>query len=478
MRTYDLLIDGRWSAPSDGEFIEVVNPSTGEVCARTARATADDLDRALDSAAGGWERWRSRSGWERSSVLRAAASLLAARADAVAETITREQGKPLREARLEVALAIEQLDWCADEARRIYGRTMEAPSPSIRYRVERAPVGPVAAFTPWNFPISLAARKIGPALAAGCSIIVKPAEEAPGAAIALAECLVEAGVDEGALVIVTGDPVQISDHLVSSPIIRKVSLTGSVPVGRRVMELAARNISAVSMELGGHAPVVVFGDVDPVEVARACVTGKFRNAGQVCISPTRFYVQDEIAAEFSAAFVEATAALRVGDGMDESTHVGPLASGRRRDAVHSVVEQAARAGASLVLGGRPIDGPGFYYEPTVLTGLADDAALMQEEPFGPVVPIASFSTFDDVIAKANSTRYGLAAYVFTRDLGLATRAAEQIEAGLVGINTFAVSATPVPFSGVKLSGIGAENGAEAIEGYLVTKSIVTSVGEP
>lgn len=475
MNQYRLLIDNEWVPAHDGRVLDILNPATGAVHATAALAGIPDLDRALAAAERGWRTWRAFSSWERSAVLRRAAGLLAARADEVARRITEEQGKPIRESAAEVATAVEQLDWCADEARRIYGRIVDAPAPGTRYRVQHEPIGPVAAFTPWNFPISLAARKIGPALAAGCSIIIKPAEEAPGATIAMAECLVEAGIPAGALSVVTGDPAEISTHLIQSPVIRKVSLTGSAAVGRRLIELSAHNIAAVSMELGGHAPVLVFGDADPVRAARLCVQGKFRNAGQVCVSPTRFYVHTSIADAFVAEFARATRALHAGDGLDPASDIGPLANARRRDAVHAVVADATERGARLIEGGEVVEGPGFFYRPAVLVDVPDDARILHEEPFGPIAPIDRFSTFDEAIAKANSTEFGLAAYVITDDLSTATRAAEQIEAGTVGVNTVVASATAVPFGGVKQSGIGSENGAEAIQSYLVTKAIITEL---
>lgn len=475
MNNYGLLIDNKWGASEDGRTLEILNPATGTVQATAAHATIGDLDRALAAAERGWRSWRSVSAWERSAVLRRAAALFAARADDVARRITEEQGKPLREALAEVATAVEQLDWCADEARRIYGRVVDAPTPGTRYRVQHEPVGPVAAFTPWNFPISLAARKVGPALAAGCSIIIKPAEEAPGAMVAMAECLIEAGLPAGALSVVTGDPAQISTHLITSPIIRKVSLTGSVEVGRALIKLSARNITAVSMELGGHAPVLVFGDADPEKAARLCVQGKFRNAGQVCVSPTRFYVHASIADTFIETFARLTSELRAGDGLDPGSDIGPLANPRRREAVHAVVQDAVERGARVLEGGHPVDGPGYFYRPAVMVDVPESARILREEPFGPVVPIATFASFDEAISLANSTDFGLAAFVITDDLTTATRAAEQIESGIVGVNTFAASATAVPFGGVKLSGLGSENGAEAIQAYLVTKTVITEL---
>lgn len=475
MNEYGLLIGGIWRPAHGGRTLDVVNPATGAVQATAAHASVDDLDAALAAAESGWHAWRAMTAWERSAVLRRASVLLAERADEIARRITQEQGKPLREAASEVAQAVEQLDWCADEARRIYGRVVDSASASMRYRVQHEPIGPVAAFTPWNFPISLAARKIAPALAAGCSIIIKPAEEAPGATIAMAECLTAAGLPAGALGVVTRDPAQISEHLIRSAVIRKVSLTGSAPVGRRLIELSATNIAAVSMELGGHAPVLIFADADPRRAARLCVQGKFRNSGQVCVSPTRFYVHESIAHDFTDEFVRLTRELRAGDGLDDDSDIGPLANARRREAVHAVVEDARTRGATILEGGANVDGPGYFYRPAVLTDVPDDARVLREEPFGPIAPIGTFASFDEAIAKANSTDFGLAAYVITNDLIIATRATEQIEAGIVGVNTLAASHTPVPFGGVKQSGIGSENGLESVHSYLVTKTVITEL---
>ncbi|WP_134740711.1 NAD-dependent succinate-semialdehyde dehydrogenase [Nocardioides sp. 503] len=471
-----MLIDGDQVAASDGAVVDIEDPATGEVIASTPRASAADLDRALASSATGWEAWKAVTPWERSGVLRRAATLLDERTDEIATMLTREQGKPLAEARAELQATVEQFDWYADEARRIYGRTVSSRNPDQRMQVLRQPIGPVAAFTPWNFPVLLAARKVAPALAAGCSVVLKPAEEAPGAALAMATALTDAGLPPGVLNVVTGDPAAISEQLIGSSVIRKVSLTGSVPVGRHLLGLAAQGVKNVSMELGGHAPVLVFGDADPELAGRLCAAGKFRNAGQVCIAATRFYVQDTIAEAFLESFTAATAALTVGSGLADGTDVGPLASARGLARAGELVEDAVRQGAQVRTGGHRVeDTAGYFYTPTVLSGVPESAAIMQTEPFGPIAPVATFATFDEAIARANGTPYGLAGYLFSDDLTTATRAAELLEVGIVGVNTVAVSGAQIPFGGIKESGIGAENGTEALEGYLHSKAVVTGL---
>jgi succinate-semialdehyde dehydrogenase/glutarate-semialdehyde dehydrogenase len=471
----DMLIDGEWVSSSDGQRVDVENPATEEVVCSVPRATGADLDRALAAAASGWETWRRTDAWTRSAVLREAARILAGRADEVARVLTEEQGKPIAEARAELASAVEQLDWYADEARRVYGRVVPASVAHQRMLVLREPVGPVAAFTPWNFPALLSARKIAPALAAGCSMILKPAEEAPRSVLAIAQALVEAGLPAGVLNVVTGDPGQISAHLLASPVIRKVSLTGSVAVGQQLLRAGAENILDVSMELGGHAPVLVFPDVDAEAAGAACAKGKFRNAGQVCISATRFYVHESIIDRFTAAFVEQTRRLRIGNGLDPATDLGPLSNRRRVDAVESLVADAVDRGARLLTGGHRPTGRGFFFEPTVLGEVPPDSQVMHVEPFGPLAPTAPFSDLEEGLRLANSTPYGLAGYVFTHDLDTAVRAYEGLEVGMVGVNGFAVSGAQVPFGGVKRSGIGSENGTEAMDAYTVSKTVAMSL---
>jgi succinate-semialdehyde dehydrogenase/glutarate-semialdehyde dehydrogenase len=470
-----MLIGGTWVGSSDHEVIEVIDPATEEAVGTVPVAVAADLDAALDAAERAWHDWRDTDAWARSRVLRATANKMRDQVAGIAATLTAEAGKPLAESRAEVLSAADQFDWYADEARRIYGRVVDGHSRENRLLVLHQSVGPVAAFSAWNFPALLPSRKIAPALAAGCSIIVKPAEEAPLTLLAIARCALEAGVPAGALNVVTGNPAMISEHLLASPIIRKVSLTGSIPVGRRILGLAAERILPVSMELGGHAPVLVFADADIGAAVERCVTAKFRNCGQVCISPSRFFVQEQVAERFVADLAKRVSALRVGDPRHEATEVGPLSSSRRRDAVERLVANALDKGATLASGGRRCDpngdGRGFYFEPTVLGDVDDSMAVMQEEPFGPIAPVTSFRDLDDGLVRANATSYGLAGYVFTNDLSTAFAASEGLEVGMVGVNNLVIATAEAPFGGVKQSGFGREGGLEGIEQYLVAKYV-------
>lgn len=470
---HDLFIDGEWRAASDGARLDVIDPASEEPIDSVPIATDADLDDALRAADRSWREWRGVDAWTRSATLRRVAGLLRERIEEMAVVLTEEQGKPVAESRGELGAAADQFDWYADEARRIYGRTVEGHSPTQRILVMRQPVGPVAAFTPWNFPALLPSRKIAPAIAAGCSIILKPAEEAPRTALGLAVACADAGVPSGIVNMVTGDPAHISAHLIGSDVIRKVSLTGSVPVGRLLLHLAADRILPVSMELGGHAPVLIFPDADLDRAAAICARGKFRNCGQVCIAASRFYVHSSVAASFTEKLVAQVASLRVGDGRDPSTEVGPLANARRRDAVEALVADAVGRGARVEIGGhRPDELPrGYFYAPTVLSNVDPDSDVMRTEPFGPLAPIATFEDLEHALALANSTPYGLAGYVFARDTSTAFLAAEGLEVGMVGVNHLLLASAEIPFGGVKQSGFGREGGAEGIEPYTVTKYV-------
>jgi len=470
-----LFIGGEWRDSADGALLEVIDPATEETVARVPRATSADLDDALAAADEAFDRWRNTDAWSRCAVLRRTAEIVRAEAGAMAEVLTAEQGKPLSEARGEVLAAADQFDWYADEARRIYGRTVDAHSTSVRILVLRQPIGPVAAFTPWNFPALLPARKLAPAVAAGCSVILKPAEEAPRTALLLASALVEAGLPPGVVNVVTGEPALVSEHLIRSDVIRKVTLTGSVPVGRRLLRLAAEGIKAVTLELGGHAPVLVFDDADVPKAAEVAVRAKFRNCGQVCISPSRFYVQEAVAGQFTSEVVDMVAALRLGRGAATGTEVGPLSNQRRRDAVEALVADAVAKGATVAYGGRRPPGAafqrGFWYEPTVLTEVTPDMELMGTEPFGPILPISTFTELEDALAAANSTPYGLAGYVFTESTRRAFLAAEGLRTGMVGVNNLVIATAEAPFGGVGSSGFGREGGTEGIDAYLDTKYV-------
>lgn len=468
-----LLREGHWVPGGAGETYEVRDPATEELVAEVAVADVTDVDAAIASATAGFDTWRNTDAWTRSAVLRRAADLVRDRVDDIAWVMTSEQGKPLPEARAEVLAAADQYDWYADEARRIYGRIVDGHGPGSRIFVRREPVGVVAAFSTWNFPALLASRKIAPALAAGCAVIVVPAEEAPLTTLAIAQALIDAGLPPGALATLTGHAPMISDRLVAHPDVRKISLTGSVPVGQTVLRNAAEGIKDVSMELGGHAPVLVFADADLQAAAAACVAGKFRNAGQVCASPSRFYVQEEAVEEFTFHFVGAAAGLRVGDGRAPETQVGPLSNARRLQAAETLVADARHRGAAVLHGGHRPDGfaVGHFFAPTVLRDVPDDAMIMREEPFAPVAPITTFRTLEEALSRANDVEYGLASYVFTRNLDVAFAASDGLEVGMVAVNHMAIATAEAPFGGVKKSGFGREGGSEGILDYTVAKYV-------
>jgi succinate-semialdehyde dehydrogenase/glutarate-semialdehyde dehydrogenase len=415
--------------------------------------------------------WRKTSAYDRSKILRKAADLVRQRSDEIAALITLEQGKPLAEAKLEAFGAGDHIDWYAEEGRRAYGRVIPPRARGVRQTVLREPVGPVAAFSPWNFPVSQLVRK----LAAGCSIIAKGPEETPSSCIELCRAFQDAGVPEGVLNLVFGVPAEVSDYLIRSDIIRKVSFTGSVPVGRSLGALAGQYLKRCTLELGGHAPFIVCDDVDVKAVAALGAGLKFRNGGQICASPTRFYVQASIYDQFVEAFCQAGAAIKQGDGHDAATQLGPLANPRRVSAVQAYVDDALALGAHLALGGREVGGPGFFYPATVLTDVPETARVMCEEPFGPIASIVRFDTVEEVIEKANSLPFGLAAFAFTRSIQRATLLADELESGMVSINHFGLAAPETPFGGVKDSGYGSEGGSEGLDAYFTTK-FVSQIG--
>ncbi len=464
-----LFVDGSWRLGEGRDSHLVVNPATGGALAELPLASAADLDQALAAADAGFKLWRATDVEARGAVLRRAGALLRERADTIAHTLTMEQGKPLAEARGEVISSAAMFDWYAEEANRLYGRVLVRPT-GQRSIVIKQPVGPVAAFSPWNFPVYLMVKKIAPALAAGCSVIAKPPEETPGCTTAVMRCLIDAGLPAGVAQLVFGVPDTVSRHLLASPVIRKVSFTGSVPVGRHLMRLAADGLKRVTMELGGHAPVLVFDDCDLDKTLDMVVPQKFRNAGQVCVSPTRFYVQDSIYDRFIDGFASRTRGVKTGDGLDPATKMGPLANVRRPAAIGALVDDARSKGARVLAGGeRGADG--FFFQPTLLADVPDSADIMANEPFGPVAVTARFSTMEDAIEKANRLPFGLAAFAFTENGRRANLVADAIEAGMIGVNSFAISGHDTPFGGVKDSGFGSEGGPEGLESYLVTKAI-------
>ena len=466
-----LLIDGVWTKAEGGRSLPVANPATGETNGTVAHASRGDLDRALAAADKGFRVWRRISAYDRAKVMRKAADLLRERVDAIARLMTLEQGKPLAEAKGETLAGADVIDWFAEEARRAYGRVVPARAEGIYQLVLKEPVGPVAAFAPWNFPINQVVRKVSAALAAGCSIIVKAPEETPASPAELLRCFVDAGVPAGVLNLVFGVPAEISEYLIPHPVIRKISFTGSTAVGKQLAALAGAHMKRVTMELGGHAPAIVFADADMDAATRILSTNKLRNAGQVCISPTRFLVQEGVYDAFVEQFTARIKAAKVGDGLEAGTTMGPLANPRRIAAMETFIGDAVQRGATLRTGGNRIGNKGNFFEPTVLTDVPKDARIMNEEPFGPVAVISRFGTFDEVVAEANRLPFGLASYAYTRSAKTANAIAAAVEAGMMSINHHGLALPEVPFGGVKDSGYGSEGGLEAIEAYLNTKFV-------
>ncbi len=467
----ELLINGKWRQGADWVSEEVLNPATEAVLGRLPHAGRADLDEALESSARAFKQWRRVNPYERAKLLKRVAALIREHAEPIARVMTLEQGKTLAESRIEVEITAESHEWAAEECKRTYGRIVPSRYDGVRMLVDFEPIGPVAAFSPWNFPALMPMRKVATAIAAGCSVIVKPAEETPGTAIAIARLYQAAGAPDGLLNVVFGVPAEVSEHLIRSPVIRKISFTGSTPVGKQLTKLAAEGMKKVTMELGGHAPVVVFDDVDVDKVAKMSAGGKHRNAGQVCISPTRFYVHEKIHPQFVETFCEVFESLRVGDGLEEGTQMGAMANARRIDAMREFVDDARSRGAQVRTGGESIGNQGYFFQPTVLTDVPDDAKIMNDEPFGPIAPIVPFNEYDEVLSRANKLEYGLAAYAFTGSTGRAQRLASDLEAGMVAINSFSIASPETPFGGVKESGIGREAGLEGILEHMEMKTI-------
>lgn len=466
-----LFIAGQWRGASDGGTIPVANPATGETIADLPVATHADLDEALQAAREGFEVWRRTSAYDRAKILRAAASLMRERARYIGAVTTTEQGKLLAESSAEAAACADIFDWYAEEARRAYGRIVPSKHPGVRHMVVKEPIGPVAAFSPWNFPATIPSRKMAAALAAGCSVIIKPAEEAPGSCLELVRCLDDAGLPKGVLNVVFGVPAMISEYLIASPVIRKISFTGSTKVGKHLASLAGGEMKPVTMELGGHAPVIVFDDADLDLAVRMSGGSKYRNAGQICIAPTRFYVHESVHDTFVQKLAAHASSIRIGNGMDPKSGMGPLANPRRLVAMDEMVSDARDAGAKVVAGGKGPGGKGNFWEPTVLADVPNAARIMNEEPFGPVAVTRPFTSFDEVVAEANRLPYGLAAYAYTRSARIAADIGDAIEAGMIGINFSILTGPETHFGGVKDSGHGSEGGIEGLEAYLVPKYI-------
>jgi len=465
-----MYIAGEWCQGGTGRTAPIVNPATEKVIGEVPLATTADLDRALDAATEGFRTWRNTPIAKRSAILHTAADLITERAPDIGRIMAQEQGKPLREGTIEALRTAGTLRWHIEDARRAYGRIIPS-APGTVLTVRREPVGPVAAFVPWNFPVGGPNRKLSSALSAGCSIVIKASEETPATAAALVACYADAGLPAGVLNLVFGEPAEVSAHLIPSPQIRLVAFTGSVPVGKLLAAQAGEVMKPTLMELGGHAPVIVCADADPVKSARKAAQAKFFNAGQVCTSPSRFFVHASIVEEFTAEFVKAAQEVTVGDGLDADTTMGPLANERRLQAMETLVADAVERGAKVLTGGQRLDRDGYFYAPTVLTDVPADAKLMHEEPFGPLAPIVPFTDLDETLALANSLPYGLAAYGFTESATTAEKLVDALEAGILSINHCGGSVAEAPSGGVKESGYGREGGPEALDAYLITKRV-------
>lgn len=465
-----MVIDGERIGVGDRRVHRVLNPATGELLAELPLAGADDLDRALDTAKRGFAIWRRSTPQQRSDVLQGAARLLLERADSIARIATIEQGKPFAEARVEVMMVVGLFNFYAGECQRIYGRELVRPV-GMRSVVRHEPVGPVAAFSPWNFPIANPGRKLGAPIAAGCSVIMKSAEETPGSALAVLQALFDAGLPKEVAQAVFGVPDEVSRHLLGSPVIRKLSFTGSTAVGKHLVKLAADDLKRTTMELGGHGPVLVFDDVDVARVLDTVVAQKYRNCGQVCVSPTRFIVQQDVFKKLAAGFAERAQALKVGFGLEEGVQMGPMANARRPEAMERMVGDALSRGGTLMAGGNRIGNQGFFYAPTLLAEVPLDAEIMNEEPFGPVAIMNPFANEEDMIEEANRLPYGLSAFAWTNDAARQRRISHEIETGMLGINTAMIAGADSPFGGVKWSGHGHEDGPEGLAACLVTKTV-------
>lgn len=468
-----MFIDGQWVEAESGRTLDVINPATEEVIAPVAYGGRAETRRALEAAKKAMQGWMRQSAYDRAKVLKKTADLMRQRADEIARTLTMEQGKPVAESKAEVLHSADTFEWFAEEGKRAYGQVIPPAVAGKRHITVKHPVGVVGAISPWNFPITLQARKIAPALAAGCTIVSRPASQTPLCLIQVFECMIEAGLPPGVANLVIGSAQEMGDEFLKNPICRKISFTGSTEVGKELMRGAADQVKRLSLELGGHAPFIVFPDADPEVVAKAAVIGKFRNNGQVCISPSRFFVHSDIAKKFTEATVEETKRLKLGNGLDPDTQIGPMFEKGALQSTQELIDDATKHGAKVLAGGRKSDrfDRGYFFEPTVLTNVSRDAKILTEEPFAPVMPLLDFSKLDEVIAAANDTRYGLAAYVFTNDLTVLWRMAEGLEAGIIGIND-PVPATPqCPFGGMKESGLGRELAHEGLEAYLETKYV-------
>ena len=465
------FIDGKWQQSEKKETYDVVNPATEELIGKASKASPADVDKALKSAEKGFDVWRKTPPWQRSYIIRKIADLMRKRSEDLAKWLTLEVGKPLAEGMMEVGGAADIFEWNAEETKRIYGQTVESRFENTRVHVYYQPIGVVAALVPWNFPIVLASRKISTALAAGCSVICKPDVITPGCVMEMMNIMNEAGVPPGVVNLLSGDPASISSQLISSDIIKKVSITGSTRVGKLILKQAADKVQRVTMELSGHSPFIVFDDVDIQKVADMAIAAKFRNNGQVCISPSRFYIHKNKKDEFAKLFVEKTKKLKIGNGMDKGVQLGPMTTKKRLDELEELVEVTKKEGAKVLCGGKRPSGfnKGYFYEPTVFDNIKDNFTIMKQEPFGPLVPITTFKDYDEVIERANKHELGLASYIFTNSMEKAHRTSELMETGVVAVNTPVVAIAEAPFGGIKQTGYGREGGSMGIKDYLNIK---------
>ena len=468
---YGQFINGKWQKSSSGETYDVINPATEEIIGKASKANSQDVQEALKSASTGLKLWRNTSPWERAKVIRKISDLIRQRVDILSKWLTLEVGKPLSEGPGEVNGAADIFEWNSEETKRIFGETNQSRFPNTKILVNYEPVGVVAALVPWNFPVILASRKISTALAAGCSVIVKPDVITPGCVMELVDICNRAGVPKGVINLLSGDPAQVSSELISSDIIKKISITGSTRVGKLILKQAADKVQRVTMELSGHSPFIVFDDVDLNKVTDMAISAKFRNNGQVCISPNRFYIHENKKKEFTNLMVEKTKKLKIGNGLNKDTILGPLTTKQRLEGVEKLVEKTKEEGAKILLGGKRPSGfnKGFFYEPTIFDNVKDSYTIMKEEPFGPLVPILTFKKFDEVIERANTNDLGLCSYIYTNNLEKAHKASELMETGCVAVNTPHVAVAEAPFGGIKQTGYGREGGSMAIKDYLNIK---------
>ena len=470
----ELLINGKWKMGSENKAEPVINPATNEVIGDLPHASKKDLDEALESNLEAFKLWKKESPLNRQKIIENACRNLESKFDQVATNLTIEMGKPIAEAKGELAVGLDVLRWYGEEGKRAYGRIVPSRMSNMSQTVIKEPIGPVIAFVAWNFPVMNVVRKIGGALAAGCTITIKPSEETPGTAIAIGRAFMDAGLPPGVLNIVFGVPSEVSEHLCGSKIPRKLSFTGSIPVGKHLQKLAADNMIRCTMELGGHSPLMVFDDTDIDMAAKISVAGKFRNAGQVCVSPTRFLVQDTVKEQFIKAVINETNKIKVGNGLDDGINMGPLIAERRIDIMKDFVNNAVENGANIEMGGNRMNLEGSFFAPTILTNVSDNTKIMNEEPFGPLLPIDTFNSVDEVIDRANRLDFGLASYAFSNDPKIVSFLKSEIQAGLLAVNSTVVSTPETPFGGIKQSGYGSEGGIEGLDAFLVTRFISES----